>query len=89
MDCSYFSNCGVVPFLLHVLLYCYVVIQISSSAFPLLSYVGHALLDYIKIYSYCLLNFNLLFVSSNKVSVMLVINLKLYFSGKIHCFFME
>ena len=54
MDCSYFSNYGVVPFLLHVLLYCYVVIQISSCAFPLLSYVGHALLDYIKIYSYCL-----------------------------------
>ena len=52
MDCSYFSNCGVVPFLLHVLLYFYVMIQISSCAFQLFSYVGHDLLDYIKIYSY-------------------------------------
>ena len=54
MDFSYFSNCGVVPFLLHVLLYCYVVIQISSCAFQLFSYVVHDLLDYIKIYSYCI-----------------------------------
>ena len=54
MDCSYFLNCGVVPFLLHVILYCYIVIPISSCAFQLFSYVVHALLDYIKIYSYCL-----------------------------------
>ena len=49
MDYSYFSNCGVVPFLLRVLLYCYVVIQISSCAFHLFSYIVHALIDYIKI----------------------------------------
>ena len=48
MDCSYLSNCGVVPFLLHVLLYCYVVIQISSCAFQLFSYIVHALIDYIE-----------------------------------------
>ena len=48
MDCSYFSNCGVVPFMLHVLVYCYLVIQISSCAFQLLSYIVHALIDYIK-----------------------------------------
>ena len=54
MDCSYFANYGVVPFLLHVLLYCYAVIQIYSCAFQLFSYIVHALLDYIKSYSYCL-----------------------------------
>ena len=49
MEYSYFSNCGVVPFLLHVLLYCYVVIQISSCAFQLFSYnIVHALIDYFK-----------------------------------------
>ena len=54
MDFSYFSNYRVVPFPLHVILYCYVVIQISSCALQLFAYIVHDLLDYIKRYSYCL-----------------------------------
>ena len=60
MDCSYFSNSGVVPFMLHVLLYFCVVIQIYSCAFQLCSYVVHAFLDYSKfilvVFLLCILN---------------------------------